>query len=173
MQGSREGEAICKGQSKNAQRHKQTKGRSKGKTTEDFPEEANNAVDKLDDSIKCEQDSESLKTMEWAEDMVWVLDSAAQVLVAQGLSLTTQLLPEEEMAWRSGMHLIFTKKCKYVKLASPADITSGAEEHVDYENWPLLNKAIFARITHKSLECVKQRQRLIVMYCLHVFAHVL
>ena len=109
-----------------------TKGQSKGKTTEEVPEEANNAVDKHDDGIKCEQDSESLKTMEWADDMVWVLDSSSQVLVAQGLSLTTQLLPEEEMAWRSGMHLICRKKCKYFKTSSSADITSGADEHVDF-----------------------------------------
>ena len=115
--------------------------------------------------INCEQDIEKLKLMEWGEDMVWVLDNASQVLVARGYDVSTHLLSEEEVAWRAGYHLIFTKTCKYYKAKAPTDSTAanGDGELLEYTKWPELKKAIFTRIAAKSVEFVKTRLVFFIM----------
>ena len=116
------------------------------------------------DVVNCLQDADNLKTMEWAEDMVWILDSASQVLSSRGYSVTTELLGEVECAWRAGYHVVFTKTANYFKAlaASPLD-----DEQCIYESWPVLKKSIFTRIAAKSIEVVKRRRCVVCVCAVH------
>ena len=117
--------------------------------------------------LSFEQSEESLKTMEWAEDMDWVFKSASQLLTASCVSLTQELPVKEECAWRAGMHLVFTKSARYFTAGAGNESMSTSDD-TEYTSWRILKKAICLdalQPSTKSLEIIQLRPCVVYHLC--------